>query len=478
MKQLVLFLTIGVLACGVFCTKESPTTFQSDTESVKAPQTNASTLAYELIRQAQWPLEDQVEVPNGLDPSLMKRRPKDRTLEGYLQCEREQLTHNIAHYTFKVYVGPTMYDVFALHRVVKERRVAQPIRTDKTFFYQHGDAKDFAGMTLPGTLSPNTADDFGIALFLAEHDVDVWGIDQAWTLTPAEISESSFMKDWGLQKQVDDLKMAMSIARFTRLFTGCGFAPMNLCGYSSGVITGFALLNEETQMLPIMRNVAGFIPVDVPVKTDDEDVKEVFRNEYDRVKEMIDAGEYADFIAFSLVADLARSDPDGDSPLIPGFTNKQVALFFGAGPLYEIIHYHFLAGIWENEFPTGFEYVTYEQWLDFMAAAPPWEAAQFIADYCKIITDIEDVPFDDYFAQIQVPIFFVGAAGGMGNWLPYSSTQIGSPDISMHIVQLKSAEEALFDFAHIDLFIAHNAETEAWEPILDWIESHISHWPS
>jgi len=470
------FLVVG-FAVVLNCSKKSPVTPESS-GSNQSDMSSTEVLATEIITQSGWVLDETALEECNEGHALMKwKRNKAAETGRIVYVNRIPLGGNIVHYAFKIFVGPSMYDVIGLHRVVKEKRPFQPIKTHKTFFYQHGDAKDFKGMTLPGSLSPSTPRDFGIAVFLARNDVDVWGIDQSWTLTPVDIAESSFMKDWGLQRQVDDLSFCLSIARFIRLFTGSGFSPMILCGYSSGVVTGFALLNEETQIPRAFRNVSGFIPVDVPVKTNDEIVKKVFEDEYARVKALMDGGDYADMMAFPYVAEFARSDPDGESPIFPGFTNMQLAYFFGAGALYGTIHYHFLAGIYENDFPVDFEYVTLDQWLDFMAAGPPWESAPFIADYCKMIADIEDIPFDDHFARITVPIFLVGAAGGMGDWAIYGTTLMGSTDVSHHIVRFKSPEEVLYDFAHIDLFLANNARMQVWQPILDWINSHTLHLP-
>ena len=94
-------------------------------------------------------------------------------------------------------------DVIALHRVVKEDQPNQPIRTKKTIF-------------LTGTLSATTPDDFGAAVYWARHDVDIWGIDQAWNLVPAETADPGFMADWGVDKQVRDLGDAVKIARLAR----------------------------------------------------------------------------------------------------------------------------------------------------------------------------------------------------------------------------------------------------------------------
>lgn len=64
-------------------------------------------------------------------------------------------------------------------RVVKERRPGRPIHTHKSIFMQHGSSKDFVGMWLPGLTSETTPDDFGMGVYLAQHGVDVWGIDQS-----------------------------------------------------------------------------------------------------------------------------------------------------------------------------------------------------------------------------------------------------------------------------------------------------------
>ena len=51
---------------------------------------------------------------------------------------RVQITPSVAHYQFDVRYGPGEYEVFRLHRVVKERRPHRPIRAKKNIFLQHG----------------------------------------------------------------------------------------------------------------------------------------------------------------------------------------------------------------------------------------------------------------------------------------------------------------------------------------------------
>ena len=157
-------------------------------------ETRADAIAVELASTAGWRMDDESGVPDRLRPGVM-------------HGDRQVIVDDIVHYSFLVRTGCGPRDVIGLHRVVKERRRFVPIRTSKSIFLQHGDGKTFTGMFLPGQLSPHTDDDFGIAVFLAQNDVDVWGIDQAWTLVPADTTDLAFMETWGLQRQVDDLSL-------------------------------------------------------------------------------------------------------------------------------------------------------------------------------------------------------------------------------------------------------------------------------
>lgn len=453
----------------ISCSKEPPVAPQSDPAfDSNTSDSDAETIALDLINQAEWPLDEEAVMQDGKPVSLKKAG-----FGRLLKYRRIPVTGNIVHYKFQVSTGPGPYDVIGIHRVVKEQRPHWPGKKNIGFFYQHGDAKNFEGMCLPGTLSPATPDDFGLAVYLAQNDVDVWGIDQNWTFVPEHVTDHSFMAGWGIVNQANNLALAMKIARYARLFTGQKLDKMFLCGYSSGVATGYTLLNNEAHRDSRLQQVKGFIPADLPIKTDHEGTLQIWLNEYNRTKELIDAGEYGDFIAFSLAGTLARNDPDGESPIIPGITNMQMAMFFGGGPFWGVNPpFHYLASTWENDFPAAFKYVQLDQWLDFMIAGVPWEAARFVMDYCSILSDAANVPFDDNYHLIDVPIFNVCPAGGFGELDIYGTQMLGSTDVTNHIIQLDSPENALFDFGHIDLFIAPEAEALFWQPMLEWMRQH------
>ena len=116
--------------------------------------------------------------------------------------------------------------------------------------------------------------------------------------------------------------------------------------------------------------------------------------------------------------------------------------------------------------------MTVDQWLDFMIAGAPWEPVKFMLDYSVWGCMETDVPWDDHFSEITVPVLNVAAAGGIGPTTQYCLGLLGSRDITELNIQLMSPEEALFDFGHIDLWIADGAPDLVWEPILEWVEAH------
>ena len=436
---------------------------QEDLETTASfvTQENAEQAALALLQQSGWPLDAAGQA------ALAKSYP------GFIKnYQREQVSGNVYHYSYEVVVGEGDYDVVGLHRVVREDRPNRPIQTEKAVFLLHGDAKRFATMFMPGAFSPSMANDFGIAPYLAANDVDVWGIDQGWTLVPAEETDLSFMANWGLQRQIDDLRTAMAVARFARARSGNGHHQMILSGYSSGVATGFAALNEETQLPPGQRHISGFIPVDLAVKMNDPAMQNSFYVEALSFKEMLDNGYYHLDIPFIPIGNLARNDPDGDSPILPGLTNLQAALFFGAGQIFGAgVPTHYLAGVLDGGFPVDLQLMSIEQWLDFLEAANPYEALLFLYEMEMMISDVEASPFDDYFGEIEVPILNVAAAGGFGAYTYYGISLMGSSDVT-HLIPSIGAPSLEEEFGHIDIFTAYNAETLVWEPVLNWISAH------
>ncbi|MCB0689631.1 MAG: hypothetical protein KDC53_23990 [Saprospiraceae bacterium] len=435
-------------------------------ENLKMP--DIEIFANNLMQEAGWNAEQPIS-------SQFERRksPSSTWLESNARSIIDE-ENNIAHYIFKIRVGPGKYDMINLHRVVKERSRNFPKQSKNTLFLQHGDFKDFEGMFLPGVKSPRLDDSEGIANFLAKNDVDVWGIDQAWTLIPEEETDFTFMKDWGMQRQVQDLKKAMTLVRVIRFLSGNGLTPLNLLGYSSGSTVGFALLNEETSITENNHNVAGYIGVDQGVHTDNSIWENITCDLSAGYQALLDAGQYQDYNPLPFFGSAAQSDPEGASELIPGFSNLQAAQALAIYPLFEPYPGHFLAGIFDsNSLPTGLQNVSTEDWLDFLIYSPPYEPVAFERDeYMTSCPSAVDVSWDDNLSQVQNPILYIVAGGGFGSTGTETLNQLGSADITTLEISLYPKADVALDFGHIDLFLANNADEQVWKPILSWILAH------
>lgn len=421
-------------------------------------------LAAALVADAGWPVE-----PGGFEATL--------GCGNVTPVEVENLGGGIVHYSYRLRIGAGPYDAIGLHRVIKESRPGVPIKTRKTVFMQHGDAVAFEGAFLFGSRSANVPDDHSIAYYLAANDVDVWGIDQNWTLVPQTETDFSFMAGWGMQNQVENLDFAVTVARLVRLMTGLGPGKLHLLGYSSGSWTGYAYLNMETQKPAQERNVLGYIPVESAFRTDDAALQATTCYFSQYYQGLNDAGQYQDMVLFGPVGYLAMTDPDGDSPLAPGYTNRLVALVYGAATHVFAPFtpwYHYLAGVFDpaTMLPTGFQFVAEPAWHDFLLGGCAWEPTRFYAEYLGVTCGLGDLPFDDHLGEVTVPVFNVGVGGALGPLSGYTLSLLGSSDVTSLIVQLYPPEYAAADFGHIDLLIGENAEELVWQPILAWIEAH------
>ena len=459
------------------CTKER--SLAPPTQPVVSNQSQefvtARSLASEIVQRSGWEFDPNILTSEDTTPLTGKAQQSGLLTD----FQRAQLFGDVYHYSYRVRVGPGPHDVIGLHRVVKERRPYQPIRTQKSIFLQHGDIIGFVEFVF-GSITPNLPDDQSVATYLALNDVDVWGIDQPWVLVPA-LTDYSFAQNWGLQHAVDRLREGLALARFTRLLTGSGFGKLLLLGYSSGGATGYAYLNEESQRPECARHVKGYVCQDMVFKEDRADPRFeqsrqlccVFGDQWETAWEqgVYDPGWGSFFYQLGYLAETTPGDP---SPFYPGLTNLDAALVAGASPGADAFSpwYHYMAGLFAGEppMPFDFRFTTVPAWLDFAQTASPFEPTRFIADYYETICDETDVPFDDHLRDVTVPVLLLAASGGMGEACVYTLSLLGSMDKTVNLVSLSPPEDT--DFGHIDLVTAANAKDIVWPDLLQWVQAH------
>jgi hypothetical protein len=389
--------------------------------------------------------------------------------------ERYELGKGIAHYVMEVPLGGGEFDLVRIHRVVRESRPYCPVRTRGDVFMIHGAATDYDAIFLTAGAEAINAETSS-PYYLAANNIDVWGIDLAWTMVPMETTDFTFMKDWGIERDVDHVLVAMTIARLVRGLTRQGFCCMNLLGFSYGVHVAYGAANRETGLHSICRNVKGLIPVDNTLKYAPEDEALRLTNCARAAdhKAAIDAGIYhSDWgTGFVAMGNLAHTTPDDPSPIPPfdalGFTNGQALMFVASNPENPAINYywHFFGGT-----PYEWYYTDPLRFFRMAKNVPPYMPRQVFYEYRACFCDEEDVSFDDHIAEISVPVLYLGAGGGEGTRGDYTSNLTASADITNYTVSIPGKDPAS-DFGHADLWFGYDADELVWDVLRQWLVVH------
>jgi hypothetical protein len=424
-------------------------------------------------------------------PSCLARMEGARFVSGF---ERERVTGDIYHYSIRMQVGDTANDVITLHRVVREKASWRPVRGRESVFMVHGDAWNFRGAFMASTLTDAVPEEHSIAVYLAQRGVDVWGIDLRWTHVPMDAQDFSYMKDWNLGTHAQDVGRGLAVARQVRRLTGSGDGKMNLLGWSRGAVVSYAYLNAETQLPPEQRHVSGFIPVDQVLKFGPEAEEQ---RQWACVRAFVgglilQSGRYEGNlagpgagVALLQVGQAAVAWPDVIAPPpLPPLPYGQLAMTVGAatfkflsneqfGIQPMVPYYHFTAGQFDQQnMVSGLRYVKARQLFDMLGAARPYQSFTETVESERMLCGDTSLPYDDHLAQVEVPVLYVGAAGGYGQFGVHSTTLLGSEDVSVHLVQRLPNENRAADYGHVDLFLASDAKEDVWAPILEWMEEH------
>ncbi len=397
-----------------------------------------------------------------------------------VSTENKLLADKVREYVYVLKVGDGPHDIIGVHRVVKEKLPFVPVKAEKAVMMIPGDTCDFhSAYLLPADWNRS------MAVYLANNNIDVWGIDLRWTFVTLLANDPSYMKNWNTGTHVNDIRKAVKFARAVRGLTGSGTGQIFMLGHSRGAQLVYAYANNETQLPVSQRDLCGIIPMDMVYKfpPQDQDAQDAAYARYQAYKSVYDTGKYysEDGLQMKALASLAGLAPNLPSQVIPGFTNKQAALFALSStyatvtaPLQPITpYYHYLAGTFGPKgVPTGLSYADYKYILRLGLAARPYQSLGEIIDGEAIMSDQVEVPYDDYLQEITIPVLYVGAAGGMGTYGTYTSTLLGSLDKSSIMVQLEDSGAEALDFGHADLIWSDKAPSLVWQPISHWILSH------
>lgn len=390
---------------------------------------------------------------------------------------REHVVDDIYHYEVVLPVGDTPNAAIRVHRVVREAAPFVPRRTRAGVMALHGDFSTFVTNFAPALGDPASPVQ-GLAPYLAARDIDVWGVDRRWTLPGTDDDVSDF-GTMGVAQEVEDVRAAMALARSTRAVTGSGAGRISIMGFSHGGQLAYAYAGVEGGLAPVQRHASGIIVLDYYGGFAPDDEMRALSCEYsDYEYEAVAAGEIDWPNRFQIrVGTYARSAPNDPSPLpaFAGATNREAMLtFIGQTYLFAPFapFYHLGSPILDGDAAVGLRESSEDAMSAWLAAATPHQALLESADFDRLLCGEGPQPVNAPLAQVQVPLLYVGAAGGIGTLGLYATEQVSSSDVTAFVVQRFAAERRAEDFGHTDLLLAADAPSLAWDPIAAWLLHH------
>lgn len=397
---------------------------------------------------------------------------------------REHIGGDLYHYEFDVRVGEGPNGILGLHRIVRERGPWVPRRSSNAIMMMHGDFARFATNFAPILGDPQTSSP-GMAIWLAERGIDVWGLDRRWTQAAAIDADLSDFDAMGIDQELADIGKALRVARAVRLFTDRSVERMILSGFSRGGALAYYYASDEATRPRWKHQVKGLVPLDVyaSLSPADGDLRQFYCDSAAIEYGELDAGEVDVPNDFQVqTGRLALEAPDDPNPFaefdfpFPGATNRDLLLdfvgqthfYFPATPVYHLNG----SVLDENGFATALRDSSVEVVARWLADSPPHQSLRESADTDALLCGDAPLPADVPLSRIEVPLFLLSAAGGYGDRALFSTTEVSSADVTALVVRKLAPENEDEDYGHADLLYAPDAPELAWEPLLQWLRQH------
>jgi len=391
---------------------------------------------------------------------------------GVTSVTREHVAGDVYHYGFVLRVGDGPNAQLHVHRVVRERAPWVPRHTTGAVMMMHGDFATFSTNFVPG---PS-----GIAPWLAERSIDVWGVDRRWTQATATAPDVSDFDAMGITQELDDIAAVLTFARGVRVVTDASADRLTLVGFSRGGELAYFYASREATLPAAQRHVKAIVPLDVYVSLApaDEDLRQFFCTSAEFEYEALAAGFVDSPNDLQItVGRLALTAPGDQTPFqrsFPGRTNRDVMLAF-VGQTYRLFPasplYHLIAPVLDSGVPIGLRTSPERVVETWLANAPPTQSMRESAD-TDALTCGDAPPIDVPLSRIRVPLLLIAAAGGYGEHALYSTTQVGSTDVTTLVIRQLPVDREAEDFGHADLLFSPDAPALAWQPLLSWLRAH------
>jgi pimeloyl-ACP methyl ester carboxylesterase len=395
---------------------------------------------------------------------------------------REHVTGDVYHYEFTVRVGTTANAELHIHRVVRERAPFFPRPTTRVVLELPGDFATFVTNFAPVLGTPASSEN-GMATWLAQRGIDVWGLDRRSSNAPLGEADVNDFAEMGIDQANGDIATALAFARGIRLVTDASFEKVTLIGFSRGGQLAYLYASFEANRPVWQRHLKGLVPLDVSavLSPDDVDERQMYCDNAAFALESLAEGFVDSPNDFQIdMGALNLSAPDDPSPwaiFFPQnvFTNHETFLAF-AGQTYVFFHpnplYHLAAPVLDGDVAIGLRESSEEVIATWFAGAPGHSSMREAGETDQLQCGDAPVPVDLPLSRIRVPLLLIAAKGGYGTHALFTTTQVSSTDVTTLVISRLPDDREAEDFGHGDILFARDAAALAWQPLLSWLRSH------
>ncbi len=338
---------------------------------------------------------------------------------------------DVAKYRVKINVGPGEYDSIILTNYVRETGPWQS-RTNQNL------------IILPGqSLTESFYSD--MAIYYAREGYSVYVLDRRETNVPVNETDFSYMANWTVDEYLNDAYYGVAVSRIHTALLNNNFNStdknknnnnnknkknLNHCttaknvevtaiGHSHGalILTAYEASEYDDFFLGGIDKV---VPVEIIIKYDPEcpELIQAQALQFEDISEKMENGTYnSDNMGGMMqLAYLASSDPETESPIQPGLTNRQVfrlmasqTYMFSAYPYTPDYHY------WSGDLD-GLYYVDENRVLSaaLTGGAVPYAPINMDLYMAGLMGNVEGFDIDS--SGVDSPLLYVGLGGGFGEY--------------------------------------------------------------
>jgi pimeloyl-ACP methyl ester carboxylesterase len=382
------------------------------------------------------------------------------------------LPGDVAHYWFDLTVGPGAFDTIRLHRVVREGRIGRPAKMEGVLLLP-GSPQLFESIFLPPAAPGVPPAEGSIALFLATHGLDVWGMDYGWTRVPYGTTDLAELEGWDTNKEVAHVTTALSVARWLRVRSGQGVDPINLLGFSYGGFLAYAVAAEDSQRPGNLKNVKGLVAVEGGAFKN-INTAAACASAANLAAQLAAGAVVSDSSSIMLAGRAALNDPEGLATLglaalppyflaVPPltFTNYQYAVA-------SFIRNGYFGGTYAPNPASATAFFTDpDRLVTLLAETPAYQLVRLLYEGSASRCNSGDYPvsFDDHLGEVTIPILSISRRNVPTNDV---LSFILSTDVTTVLLNPTSSPSL---YGHADVVMANDAASAVWETILEWIRA-------